>query len=249
MAGRKQTGLAFGLSVLMNFIVVQPFDAFGDSSGGGGGFLVPKKPVITFAVVNEDKDKIDINGENLHIDGKTTVILGRNGTQNTPVDIILTVLDTDDDGKQVIVELPPGVADGTHLLTINTQRGKAEYHAVVGPQGSVGGKTFIGKGIQTRIRADALPGTTYLQSTSAIKTELQPTVSAFCSAGTDVAISGSCSTLVFPTAPIKYFLQQSATYYNNDQDNLSGHECVWGTPGLQASTVIVQAAVDCIRFD
>ena len=50
------------------------------------------KPLVTYSLVNEEKTEIDINGENLHINEKTTVILGRNGRKKTPVDLILNVL-------------------------------------------------------------------------------------------------------------------------------------------------------------
>jgi hypothetical protein len=100
-----------------------------------------KKPVITFAVVDETKTMIDINGENLHINGKTTVILGRNGKNKIPVDLILDVLTTDMDGKQVIAQLPFGevVADGTYLLTVITRKNhSAEFHATFGAPNSCG---------------------------------------------------------------------------------------------------------------
>lgn len=98
-----------------------------------------KKPVITFAVVNKAKTAIDINGENLHIDKNTTVILGRNGANKTPIDLILSVDGLDTDGKQVIAIIPedpynPGnpLKDGTYLLTVKTKKGKAEFHATLG---------------------------------------------------------------------------------------------------------------------
>ncbi len=107
-----------------------------------------KKPVISFAVVSEDKTQIDINGENLHIDGVTTVILGRNGQHKTPVDLILNVLETDTEGKQVIAGIPedqnnPGnpvvVKDGTYLLTVKTKKKhKAKFHANFGASGAGG---------------------------------------------------------------------------------------------------------------
>jgi hypothetical protein len=74
------------------------------------------------------------------------VILGRNGKDYIPVDYILTVLAMDADGKQVIVKLPPEVADGTHLLTVKTKGGKNEYHANVGLQGPKGEKGEPGTG-------------------------------------------------------------------------------------------------------
>lgn len=108
-----------------------------------------KKPTISFAVVNETKTEIDINGNFLHKKGKTKVILGRN---NNPkyigVDIKLDILSWDDEGKQIIVGIPidPNsgktliVEDGTHLLTVKTKKGAAEFHATFGSVGKQGEK-------------------------------------------------------------------------------------------------------------
>jgi collagen triple helix repeat protein len=97
-----------------------------------------KKPVISFSLVNGAKTLIDINGENLHTGVFPTVLLGRNGEDGIPVDIVLTVQSIDTLGKQVIAELPAGVSDGTHLLTVITDKGDAEYHANAGAQGPQG---------------------------------------------------------------------------------------------------------------
>jgi collagen triple helix repeat protein len=128
--------LLLTLVLLLSFaapVLADDDDDDDDKKGKG-----KKKPVISFTKVNDAKTEVDINGENLHIDGETTVILGRNGEKKTPVDLILNVLAVDTDGKQVIAELPAGVSDGTHLLTVKTKKGKAEYHANVGEQGPQG---------------------------------------------------------------------------------------------------------------
>jgi hypothetical protein len=99
-----------------------------------------QKPVITFAVSNGTQ--IDINGNFLHQDGETQVILGRNNPGTIGMDFELNVSSSAADGKELIVDLPTaGVADGTHLLTVITSKGSDEIAftiGAVGPQGLAG---------------------------------------------------------------------------------------------------------------
>jgi hypothetical protein len=116
-----------------------------------------KPPVITFAVVNKAKTEIDINGNYLHRKGRTRVILGRNkNPKYIGVDIELVVKEYDEDGKQIIVYLPDGVSEGTHLLTVKTKKGTAIFHASVGAQGEKGDPGL--DGLPGPQGADGLPG-------------------------------------------------------------------------------------------
>ena len=100
-----------------------------------------QKPVITYAALINNGTQIDINGNHLHQNEVTQVILGRNNASTIGIDLDLTVSSSTVDGKQVIVNLPTGVLDGTHLLTVITSKGSDEYSftiGAVGPEGPAG---------------------------------------------------------------------------------------------------------------
>lgn len=138
------------ISQLLTLVLILSFAAPALAHGDRGKKKYKqKKPIISFAVVNETKTEIDINGNFLHKKGKTKVILGRNkNPKSIGVDIKLDILSWDDEGKQIIVGIPidPNtgktliVEDGTHLLTVKTKKGAAEFHATFGSVGKQGEK-------------------------------------------------------------------------------------------------------------
>ena len=92
-----------------------------------------EKPVITSALVDQfaGQASIDINGHFLHQNGISQVLLGSNNPNTQGPLTELTVLFFEPGGTQLIVALPAGVIDGTHLLTVITSRGFDEFYVSV----------------------------------------------------------------------------------------------------------------------
>ncbi len=98
----------------------------------------PQKPLITYAAADDARTLIDINGNFLHENGITKIILGDNSNRSGGIHpgIELPVISTAP--NQVIADLT-GVAnpilDGTHLLTVITSKGFDEYNLAIGAAG------------------------------------------------------------------------------------------------------------------
>lgn len=116
----SRMGLGWLLTVVLLFGFVAPVPAQANDFYGS---YKHRKPVVSYAVVSNDKKQIDINGNVLHHKGKVKVILGRNKHPHSiGIDYVLKILATDSADKQIIAELSSGISDGLHLITAQNNK-------------------------------------------------------------------------------------------------------------------------------
>jgi len=160
----SRMGLEWLLTVVLLFGFVAPVPAQANDFYGS---YKHRKPMVSYAVVSDDKKQIDINGNVLHHKGKVKVILGKNKhPQSIGIDYVLKLLATDSADKQIIAELPSGISDGLHLMAERTKRGsrlsqdravnKGPKRRVQRPRGKRGEKDQPGSTGPARVKG--MPG-------------------------------------------------------------------------------------------
>ncbi len=160
----SRMGLGWLLTVVLLFGFVAPVPAQANDFYGS---YKHRKPVVSYAVVSDDKKQIGINGNVLDHIGKVRVILGRNKHPHSiGIDYVLKILATDSADQQIIAELPSGISDGLHLMAERTKRGsrlsqdravnKGPKRRVQRPRGKRGEKDQPGSTGPARVKG--MPG-------------------------------------------------------------------------------------------